>query len=39
MEEDAAELTENEAITRAEAIPLAEERAKWPLLDKVIRAS
>jgi hypothetical protein len=39
MEEDAPELTEKEAITRAEAILSAVERAKWPLLDKVIRAS
>jgi hypothetical protein len=35
MEEDTVELTEKEAIARAEAISLAE-RAKRPLLDEAI---
>jgi hypothetical protein len=36
--EGTGEMTKEEAIARAEAISLAEERTKWPLIEEVIRA-
>jgi hypothetical protein len=39
MEEDTTELTGEVSFACVEAISLAEEHAKWPLIDEVVRAS